>query len=128
MHSLFLRQAKHHATIHGIIALVKSYSCRPFSKTGVDLCGPVNIYSGIRRITSLKHYIIAVFICMVTRAIHLELVSDLMPSYWLYSVTCLEEVNAYICTVTMASTSLVQIKFLIHGSRIFGKIVILKQK
>lgn len=50
--------------------------CRPFIKSGVDFCGPVNIRSGLRRVASLKHYI-AVFVCMVTRAIHLELVRDL---------------------------------------------------
>ncbi|KAL4123160.1 hypothetical protein QTP88_015383 [Uroleucon formosanum] len=49
---------------------------RPFARTGIDFCGPINIRSGIRRVQSIKSYI-AVFVCFVTRAMHLELVSDL---------------------------------------------------
>lgn len=49
---------------------------RAFNRTGVDFCGPVLIRSGIRRVTAIKCYI-AVFVCFVTRAMHLELVTDL---------------------------------------------------
>ncbi|XP_050062971.1 uncharacterized protein LOC126552323 [Aphis gossypii] len=52
---------------------------RPFARTGVDFCGPIQIRSGIRKVQSIKSYI-AVFVCFVTRAIHLELVSDLTTS------------------------------------------------
>ncbi|XP_025406355.1 uncharacterized protein LOC112680475, partial [Sipha flava] len=55
---------------------VRVTQCRAFENAGVDLCGPINVRSGLRKITPLKHYI-AVFVCMVTRAIHLELVRDL---------------------------------------------------
>ncbi|CAI6359951.1 unnamed protein product [Macrosiphum euphorbiae] len=55
---------------------VRVTRCRAFENAGVDLCGPINIRSGLRKVTPLKHYI-AVFVCMVTRAIHLELVRDL---------------------------------------------------
>lgn len=48
----------------------------PFAPTGVDFCGLIHIRSGIRKVQSIKSYI-AVFVCFVTRAIHLELVSDL---------------------------------------------------
>jgi len=44
---------------------------RPFSTTGVDFAGPLNIRSGIRRVTSIKTWI-AVFVCLATRAIHPE--------------------------------------------------------
>jgi len=47
---------------------------RPFSSSGVDLCGPIFVRSGLRKITPVKSYI-CVFVCMVTRAIHLELVN-----------------------------------------------------
>lgn len=50
---------------------------KPFRKTGVDFTGHVNLrFSPGRGAKSYKGYI-CVYICMVTRAIHLEAVSDL---------------------------------------------------
>ncbi|XP_060862525.1 uncharacterized protein LOC132939397 [Metopolophium dirhodum] len=49
---------------------------RPFSVTGVDFAGPLMIRSGIRRVVSIKAWI-AVFVCFVTQAVHLEVVEDL---------------------------------------------------
>ena len=55
---------------------VRLHPARPFTYTGVDYAGPFNTraYRG-RGHTSFKSYV-AVFVCMVTRAVHLELVSD----------------------------------------------------
>lgn len=50
---------------------------KPFQASGVDYAGPINIkFSPGRGAKSYKGYI-ALFVCMVTRAIHLEAVSDL---------------------------------------------------
>lgn len=50
---------------------------RPFLHCGVDYAGPINIkQSRIRRSLVTKEYI-CLFICMVTKAIHIELVSDM---------------------------------------------------
>lgn len=50
---------------------------RPFSRSGVDYAGPINVrLSKGRGCRCYKGYI-CLFICMVTRAIHLEAVSDL---------------------------------------------------
>jgi len=49
---------------------------RPFTATGVDFAGPIQLYSGPRNQTVTKAYI-AVFVCFSTRAIHLEAVSNL---------------------------------------------------
>ncbi|XP_062534839.1 uncharacterized protein LOC134204019 [Armigeres subalbatus] len=48
---------------------------RPFSQTGVDYCGPFFVRPAPRR-PVVKMYV-AVFICLCTKAVHLELVSDL---------------------------------------------------
>ncbi|XP_011858216.1 PREDICTED: uncharacterized protein LOC105555782 [Vollenhovia emeryi] len=49
---------------------------RPFSNTGVDFCGPIYIKEGKR----IKAYV-AVFICMATKAVHLEVVSELSDAF-----------------------------------------------
>nr|CAI5869037.1 unnamed protein product [Callosobruchus analis] len=51
--------------------------CRPFLRTGIDFAGPITIKeSRLRKSIQYKSYI-AVFVCMTTRAIHLELVTSL---------------------------------------------------
>lgn len=51
--------------------------CKPFKATGVDYAGPVNIrFSPGRGAKSYKGYI-SLFVCMVTRAVHIEAVTDL---------------------------------------------------
>lgn len=55
----------------------------PFYHTGVDYTGFVNVkVSKMRNARTLKGYI-ALFICMVTKAVHLELVTDLTSSAFL---------------------------------------------
>lgn len=56
---------------------------RPFSKSGVDYCGPINIKEDRGRgKRSVKAYI-ALFVCLCTKAAHLELVSNLTSSAFL---------------------------------------------
>ncbi|XP_065087291.1 uncharacterized protein LOC135709030 [Ochlerotatus camptorhynchus] len=49
---------------------------RPFTVTGIDYAGPVYLRAPHKRAPSPKAYI-CVFICFSTKAVHLELVSDL---------------------------------------------------
>ncbi|XP_055589857.1 uncharacterized protein LOC129742036 [Uranotaenia lowii] len=57
---------------------------RPFSKTGVDYFGPIYIRPGPRR-TATKAYV-AIFICLCTKAVHMELVSDLSTDRFLQAL------------------------------------------
>lgn len=55
---------------------------RPFAISGVDYCGPFYVKNSQRKSVPTKAFV-AVFVCFVTRAIHLELVSDLSTSAFL---------------------------------------------
>ncbi|XP_058827589.1 uncharacterized protein LOC131687515 [Topomyia yanbarensis] len=55
---------------------------RPFSVCGIDYCGPFYIKSQVRKRGPTKVYV-AIFICFSTRAIHIELVSDLSTAAFL---------------------------------------------
>ena len=48
----------------------------PFSHTGMDYAGPFNIKSGRVRKPVYSEVHVCVFICMTTKAVHLEIVSD----------------------------------------------------
>lgn len=56
---------------------------RPFSNTGIDYCGPFFIKEKkYRNRTKVKIYVV-IFICFSTKAIHLEIVSDLSTETFL---------------------------------------------
>ena len=56
---------------------------RPFSKTGVDYAGPFTIKSMVARGKRLHKSYACIFVCMVTKAIHIELVGDLSAERFL---------------------------------------------
>ena len=49
----------------------------PFSKCGLDFCGPFLVRSKNQRRGPFQKMYVAVFVCLATRAVHLEIVSDL---------------------------------------------------
>jgi hypothetical protein len=49
---------------------------RPFINVGIDYAGPILIKQGNKRSKQVKSYI-ALFICLATKAVHMELVGDL---------------------------------------------------
>lgn len=55
---------------------------RPFGIVGIDYLGPITIYYNIRGKRPTKSYM-CVFVCFVTKAIHLEVVSDLTTAAFL---------------------------------------------
>lgn len=52
-------------------------SSRPFLKAGVDYCGPFSIKEGGRRSKKTVKVYVAIFVCLSTKAVHMEIVSDL---------------------------------------------------
>ncbi|XP_055543341.1 uncharacterized protein LOC129728893 [Wyeomyia smithii] len=57
----------------------------PFAVTGVDYAGPFWTKQGSRRPAIVKSYV-AVYVCMTTKAVHLEAVSDLSTDAFLASL------------------------------------------
>ena len=55
---------------------------RPFENIGVDFCGPFMVTQRTKSKVQIKTYI-AIFICFSTKAVHMELVSDLSTAAFL---------------------------------------------
>ncbi|XP_036345643.1 uncharacterized protein LOC118754877, partial [Rhagoletis pomonella] len=62
--------------IMGQLPVERLTPSRPFARCGVDFCGPVNTYLRLRGKVPYKSYI-AIFVCFATKAVHVEVVSDL---------------------------------------------------
>ncbi|XP_055623539.1 uncharacterized protein LOC129766968 [Toxorhynchites rutilus septentrionalis] len=62
----------------GQLTAVRITPARAFLNTGVDFCGPLQLKVSVRSKSAspIKGYV-AVFVCMATKAVHLELASDL---------------------------------------------------
>lgn len=50
---------------------------RPFSKVGVEYCGPVFVRNRVRRNSKQYRAYVAIFVCIAVKAIHIELVEDM---------------------------------------------------
>lgn len=59
---------------------------RPFLNVGVDFGGPFPIKESTRRNAKISKAYLALFVCMATKAVHLELVSDLSTDAFLASL------------------------------------------
>lgn len=60
---------------------------RAFHQSGVDYAGPIEIASKVGRGCKIIKGYIAIFVCMSTKAVHLEAVSDLTTSAFLAAFT-----------------------------------------
>lgn len=63
--------------IMGNLPSVRVNSARPFCNVGVDYCGPFYIKEKKYRNKNRIKVYVAVFVCLVVKAVHLELVSDM---------------------------------------------------
>lgn len=61
----------------GNLPRTRLVSSRPFENVGVDFCGPFLIKEKKYRNRSKIKIYVAVFVCLVVKAVHLEIVSDL---------------------------------------------------
>ncbi|XP_035222191.1 uncharacterized protein LOC118195067 [Stegodyphus dumicola] len=66
--------------IMGDLLSPKVQPSRPFAVTGVDYAGPYSIKSQVGRRTNTFKCYVSIFVCFSTKAVHLELVSDLSTS------------------------------------------------
>lgn len=57
--------------------------CRPFSRVGVDYAGPIFLKDGTTRTRTLVKGYICIFICLITKAVHIELAGDLSTKTFL---------------------------------------------
>ena len=60
----------------------------PFINTGIDFAGPILLRRGHTRKPSIVRAYIALFICLSTRAIHLELVCSLSTTDFIAALRC----------------------------------------
>ena len=76
-HQCFMQRRITSQQIMGDLPSYRIQPNRPFTNTGLDYAGPLTIrLSRCRNAKTSKAYI-AFFVCMTTKAIHLELVNDL---------------------------------------------------
>ncbi len=65
------------ARVMGLLPAVRTTPAPPFANTGVDFAGPVTLRTGYtRKPVHLKCYV-SVFVCMATKAVHIELCESL---------------------------------------------------
>ncbi|XP_054085783.1 uncharacterized protein LOC128921654 [Zeugodacus cucurbitae] len=62
-------------------------AARPFISFGVDYCGPFTLRVGTKRSRTLIKTYLAMFVCMVTKAAHIEVVDDLSARAFLDAFT-----------------------------------------
>ncbi|XP_018365780.1 PREDICTED: uncharacterized protein LOC108762994 [Trachymyrmex cornetzi] len=73
----FKANPRHSQTIMAPLPAGRTTVSRPFSRCGVDYAGPFAIREGKRRNSKNHKAYIAIFVCFVPKAVHIEVVSDL---------------------------------------------------
>lgn len=61
----------------GDLPKVRYEACRPFLRVGLNYLGPIYLKQGDKRSKTKVKTWIALFVCMVSKAVHLEIVGDL---------------------------------------------------
>ncbi|XP_018375478.1 PREDICTED: uncharacterized protein LOC108769147 [Trachymyrmex cornetzi] len=79
----FKANPRHSQAIMASLPASRTTVSRPFSRCGVDYAGPIVIREGKRRNAKNHKAYIAIFVCFVTKAVHIEVVSDLTTDAFL---------------------------------------------
>ena len=80
--------AQPHNQRMGLLPSARTEAAPPFLHTGVDFAGPFMVhYGNPRKPTKTKVYA-ALFVCFSTRAIHIELCTDLASETFTAALTC----------------------------------------
>lgn len=67
----------------GNLPMDRIHPSRPFSVTGLDYAGPLSIKSGNMKKAPITKAYLCIFVCLATKAVHLELVTDLSSETFL---------------------------------------------
>lgn len=79
----FRRRPKPHQATMGPLPAARVTPGGAFQQTGVDYAGPITIRDSLRRKSGTSKAYICLFVCMATKALHLELVSSLTTEAFL---------------------------------------------
>ncbi|XP_055912671.1 uncharacterized protein LOC129946466 [Eupeodes corollae] len=79
----YRQKAEEMQQLMGNLPAARVRMARPFCHTGVDYAGPIEIKAWKARGSKILRVYFAVFICLTTKAIHLEVVSDLTTQTFL---------------------------------------------
>ncbi|XP_038117973.1 uncharacterized protein LOC6051048 [Culex quinquefasciatus] len=78
----FKAKPRVHEQLMADLPSVRVCPAAAFQKVGVDFCGPFYIRYPIRRSVPVKCFV-AIFVCLVTKAVHMEVVADLSTQAFL---------------------------------------------
>lgn len=83
----FRNKPKNSSPLMGDLPPSRVVPSRPFSSTGMDYCGPLQAkIHNLRAVRLIKVYL-CIFFCMATKAVHLEVVTDLTTDAFLAALT-----------------------------------------
>lgn len=71
----------------GELPAIRTHPTRPFEIVGIDFAGPIYIRKGLARHPAMVKSYLCIFICFTTRALHVEVVSDMTTAAFLAALT-----------------------------------------
>jgi len=83
-----LKKATASQQLMGQLPLARVTVACPFVNAGIYYVGPFEIKSGNTRSKTTTKYYVLLFICVATKAIHLELVSNLTSEAFIAALKC----------------------------------------